>query len=426
MTALRNGRSRLVAGLVVLAGMVAGGSAFAATVTLNFVHAQPPDAYATVIAAFEKQHPDIKIQQQSIPFEQLNAQVQARLGSRDTSVDLYGADTPRIPAFARRGFLMDLSSLRPAIEAVASPSDISAVSAGGKIWALPEWTSTQLLFYNKELLQKAGVTPPPSDPKERLTWKALLDAARKVKAAGGRWGFSFEQVDRYYQLQPLYTSAGAGPGLTGPDLMQPAVTTDQWIATTEWYHDLFTSGLSPRGITPEQIPDLFTNGELAFLVAGPWNLGSFNQASKLRYGIAPMPYFATGKPATPTDSWAVGISPYTEHKDETLAFAKFLTLDPKGALMTVKKRPLPPVNKIAYKTYLTEVTKSGGATTAPLENIITYELANTAVHRPRSVGYVAFEEVMNRAFSDIRNGAEVKPTLERAQSSIRSAFSRIR
>jgi multiple sugar transport system substrate-binding protein len=38
---------------------------------------------------------------------------------------------------------------------------------------------------------------------------------------------------------------------------------------------------------------------------------------------------------------------------------------------------------------------------------------------------VAFEEVMNRAFSDIRNGADVKTTLEAAQAQLTSALSRL-
>ena len=36
-----------------------------------------------------------------------------------------------------------------------------------------------------------------------------------------------------------------------------------------WYGDLYRSGLAARGIAPEQMPDLFRDGKLAFLVAGP-------------------------------------------------------------------------------------------------------------------------------------------------------------
>lgn len=34
---------------------------------------------------------------------------------------------------------------------------------------------------------------------------------------------------------------------------------------------------------------------------------------------------------------------------------------------------------------------------------------------PGTIGYVAFEEIMNRAFSDVRCGADVKTTMQQAQ-----------
>ncbi len=56
---------------------------------------------------------------------------------------------------------------------------------------------------------------------------------------------------------------------------------------------------------------------------------------------------------------------------------------------------------------------------------MTYELAKNSVSRPRSIGYVAFEEIMNRAFSDIRNGADVTSTLQQAQDQLNSTLARI-
>ena len=61
----------------------------------------------------------------------------------------------------------------------------------------------------------------------------------------------------------------------------------------------------------------------------------------------------------------------------------------------------------------------------PANEIITYETQNTAVGRPRSVGYVAFETMMNKAFSDIRNGAEAKATLDDAESQLERQLARI-
>ena len=90
----------------------------------------------------------------------------------------------------------------------------------------------------------------------------------------------------------------------------------------------------------------------------------------------------------------------------------------------MRDNPLIPTNPDAYTEYLDGLKKSGvpGPSDAA---IITYELSHTAVQRPRSVGYVVFEEVMNRTFSDIRNGAEVASSLTKAQGQLTSTLARV-
>ena len=209
-------------------------------VTINFLHAQNERTYGPVIEAFEKANPGIKVREQRVPFDQLNAQVQARIGAGDDSIDLYGVDEPRVPALAKRGLLMDLSAQKNLVVEKTTPEAVAATSTDGKLYALPQWTSTQLLFYNKDLLAKAGITPPSADPAHRMTWDQLLADAKKVQAAGAKYGVAFEQVDRYYQLQPLFESSGAGSGLTGPGLLTPAVNTEKWVQTMTWARCLRT------------------------------------------------------------------------------------------------------------------------------------------------------------------------------------------
>ena len=420
-------RRRMPLVVLALAWLVSTSLAAGAhAVTLNFLAAERPEVFQPAIAAFEKANPGTSVTYTQVPFDSLNAQIQARVGSQDPGIDVYAADTPRIPAFASRGFLLDLSPYQAQIKAVANRTAVGAVSASGKLWAFPMWTSTQLMFFNLDLLTKAGVLPPAAAVSGRLTWDAVLDDARKAQKGGSRWGLTFEQVDRYYQLQPLFESANAGSGLTGDGNLKPDITTPAWNKTAEWYSALFASGLSPRGVSPEQTPDLFANGQVAFFIGGPWNFDKFNAAFNLHYAVAAVPFFAGGRPATPTDSWAIGINPYAAHKDAAVKFAQFLTLDPEGNFLTVSANPLPPTNQKAYDRYLARIAALGHGIGPTAHDIITYEIANTAVQRPRSVGYVAFEDIMNRAFSDIRNGANVPAVLEAGQSQLTSTLARIR
>ena len=402
------------------------GAVQAQQTTINFLSAERETTFAPVIESFEKLHPDIKVVHQSVPFDDLNAAMESRIGQGDTSIDVIAADTPRIPAFASKGYFLNLDDRADAItEAVPNPVDLEQVSYNGSIFAYPMWTSTQLLFFNRDLLKAGDIAPPSADPAERITWSGLIEKAVAAQEAGAKWGFMFEQVDRYYQLQMLFESAGGGSGLTGDENLTVDITNDAWIKTAEWYGKTYADGISPRGVTPEQAADLFVNGELAFYVTGPWAFDRLNSVEGLDFGVALVPYFEGGKPVTPTGSWAISLNPHSEKLEAARMFAEYATLNAEGAYLTVSANPLPPTNAEAYKTYaaiIAEMTPKVG----PAIDIITHESQNTAIGRPRSKGYVAYETIMNRAFSDIRNGSDVKSTLETAQKALERQLNRLK
>jgi len=414
--------------LVALAGFLLSASpsaVLAQSTTLTLLSAERDEVVAPVIAAFEKLHPDVKIEHQSVPFENMNATIEARIGAQDSGIDVMLVDSPRVPAMVSRGYLLKLDSLREEIKPLVTELALKGMEVNGEIYTLPFWTSTQLMFYNKDLLDKAGVPHPGAGEADRLTYDQIVEGGKKAQAAGAKHGFAFEQIDRYYQLQPIFESNGAGSGLTGEGNLTPDVANDKWVEAATFYSKLFADGVSPRGIPSNQMSATFTAGETAFFVGGPWLFKGFTETEGLNFGVAPVPYFAGGKPVTPTDSWAIGLNPYSAKPELAMELAKFMTLNPEGALASVENNPIPPVNLEAFKTYIDSVASRYPAIGADAKAIMTYELATSAVGRPRSVGYVAFEEVMNRTFSDLRNGADVKATLDQAQSELTSALSRI-
>ncbi|QWA10457.1 extracellular solute-binding protein [Sodalis ligni] len=396
-----------------------------AKTTVTFLTAERPDTFAPAIAQFERQHKNIHIEYQQVPFDNLSAQVAARIGSGDKDLDLYAVDVPRVTELASKSYLAPLEDERAKLENIAGDKAIQAVSYQGKIYAYPLWTSTQIMYFNRDLLNAAHIPFPSADPARRLTWQQLVGQAQQAQQAGAPWGFSFEQVDRYYQLLSLYISYGAGSGLKGNDALTADLTSGGWQQVSDWYRSLYIKHIAPRGVTPEQTPDLFGDGKVAFFVGGPWNIGRFNKVASLHYGVAPMPYFAGGSPSTPTDSWAVGINPHSAHAREAKLFAEFISIDPEGSYSTVINNPLPPVNNVAFKRYIGNLSTMDSKI-GPISSIVSYELAHTAVSRPCTKGYVIFETIIDRAFSDIRNGADSKQTLERAQLRLNRSFARIK
>nr|WP_296067480.1 sugar ABC transporter substrate-binding protein [uncultured Actinoplanes sp.] len=411
----------LVVGIAGCSGGDSGGSSSGATLT--FVNAQDPGTFDKVIASFEKANPTIKIKQQAVPFDDLNSTVQSRLGAKDADIDLYDVDEPRLAAFAARGFLEPLDDLRQQAGDKIDANALKITTYQNKQYAMPRWTSSQLLYYNKSLLAEANVKAPGSDPASAITWEQLTADARKAQAAGAKNGLIFDQVDRYYQLEPLPASLGGGTGLTGAEFLQPDVTNAAWVQAFTWYHSIFQSGVAPRGINPEQTPSLFATGGTAFFAGGPWNAAAFDKDKSVDYGVAPFPRFAQGKAATSTDSWSTGISPFSKNKDAAKKFLAYMTIDPTGATETTSNNI--PVQKEAFETYLNGL-KTKGERYAQIAQIIRYALANTSVSRPVSVGYVEFESVMNKAFADIRNGTAAPARLQQATGELDRALAKYR
>ncbi|PSL05857.1 carbohydrate ABC transporter substrate-binding protein (CUT1 family) [Haloactinopolyspora alba] len=395
------------------------------TVTLQFVHPEVAGSFDPLVKAYEAEHPNVRIETTNVPFDQLQSTLQSRLGQGDTSIDVYTADPSRIPGIVARGQLLEISDLRDEAEAATIPSAMEPNIVDGSLWSLPIWTSSQYLYYNPDLLAQAGVEPPTKDPAKRWTWKQVTDAARKAQAAGAEHGLLIEQVNRYYQLQPLAESLGGGPGLEGDDLLTPNLTNDPWITAMNWYQDIHEQGIAPRGIAPDQMGPLFSAGKAAFYVGGPWVIPGWKEEGAT-FGLAPHPYFAEGEPTTPTDSWSWGINPNSENVEQAKEFLRWAALTTEGSLATIEKILIPPTNANAFDKYVTRLDESVPGVTDGAGDLMLHELENTAVHRPPSPGYIQFEEMMVNVFEDIRNGSDVEDRLAKAEDELATAFSRLR
>ncbi|WP_196810900.1 sugar ABC transporter substrate-binding protein [Arthrobacter sp. 35W] len=424
--------SLLAAGALFLAGCSTSspnsapaiGSEGSGTGTVNLLGSEDPTTFAPVIAAFKTKNPDITVKYAQVPFDQLNPTLQQRLGAKDDTIDLYTVDQPRLSQLAAQGFLEDLSTLKEQTKAAVPDAQYSVNLYQDKLWALPVWNSTQLMFFNKKSLDAAGIAYPSIDPAQRMTWEQIAKDGKAAQAAGTQFGLLLEQVEAYYQLQPLAESLGGGSGITGDKMLTTDITNTGWEKAMQWYSDTFSSGLSPRGVGGFQTSPLFTSGKVAYFVGGPWDIGNFAK-SDIDWGVAPMPYFAGGSQATPTGSWSWGINPASKNKAAAKKFLEFASLDPAGNLATTDATTIIPANTAATAHYLPKLEALGGAKTTGLANLIAHENTQTATPRPVSVGYIQFEELMGKAFADIRNGSPVDERLKQATQQINDAWKQL-
>ncbi|NEX48794.1 ABC transporter substrate-binding protein [Pseudotabrizicola algicola] len=420
-------RRTLMASALLAAFLLPGYAMAQDAVTLRFATTEDPTRMQPVIDAFMANNPGVTIIHESIPFDDFNNVLQARIGQGDSTPDVFTADMPAVSALVQRGFLADLTDKVGDISDMHLPASMEAVTVDGRIWALPVSTSSMLMYYNVDLLEAAGIALPGRTPADRLTWEQVVELGRQAQAAGATWGLLWDQVSRIYQQQTLVESLGGGNGVSPDDQLKLDITNDAWVRAFEFYADAFESGLSPRGVPgPGQTAELFASGEVAFFAGGPWWVTRLFAAREgLNFSFTPYPYFEGGDVVTPTGSWAWGVNPNTEHMDIALDFVRFASLTEEGALAAASLQPIPPANVQALQTYInqdlfqTENLKGVG-------DLIEYELGNTARIRARTVGWIQFEQIINRTIEDIRNGADVRSALNGAAAEIEAAWSRLR
>ncbi|QMU96271.1 extracellular solute-binding protein [Microbacterium esteraromaticum] len=415
---------------IVLVGCAAGGDAAPSApqeegpVTLSFVGADNPETYAPVIDAFEAENPDITVEYTQIPLDSFSTAMQQRLSSKDDTVDVYTVNQPNIASNAAQGFLVDLSAYSEELEPLVPADQYDVGFYDEKLWALPVWTSTQLLFYNKDLLEQAGVAFPSADPAEAMTWEQVVTLGTQVQQATGAASGLTIEAETYYGLQPLAESLGGGSGVTGSGMLEADIANAGWVKAMEWYQSLYTDGVSER-LPSLQGQTYFMDSNAAFYVGGPWDVGIFAD-SEVEWGVAPFPYFAEGERVTPTGSWSWGISPYSKHQEAAKKFIEFGSLNPEGNRATTEVTTIIPSNLEAMSDFLAELDGRAGERSAGTAAIIADASEETAVARPTTVGYLQFEQIVNKAFSDIANGADVKERLDKAQEELKDAWSAIR
>jgi len=390
------------------------------TATLAFIGPEAPEVFQPVIDGFTELYPNITINYEQIPFDQLATTIEQRIGSGDSSIDIYTVDQPWLAQYAAKGYLEDISYFASEAEAAMPAAMYEVNFYDDKMWALSVWNSTQMMFYNKDMLDSAGVEYPSSNPEERWTWEEIDAASKKVVDSGSaEFGFLLEQVVAYYQFQAIAESAGGGSGITGDDMLSLDLANAGWTKALNWYQDSFKNGLQPTGVGGFDTGPMFSDKKLAFFVGGPWDVGIFG-ANDVNWGVAPHPYFQGGEAATPTGSWSWGMNPASLNKAAAAEFLKYAAINPDGNLKTTEALTVIPANQAAAAKYLPGLESDPRS--AGVADIMLYEIQNTARTRPSTVGYVQFESLLSVALEDIRNGADIDSRIKALMASIDDAW----
>jgi ABC-type glycerol-3-phosphate transport system substrate-binding protein len=388
------------------------------------------DTAGTVVAAFEAENPDIDIQVEQVPFNTLFEQIQVRLSSQSPDPDVISVDVPLVSGYAVRNWLLPLDdAFTDEQREDWLDAAVEAGSYNGQLLAAPVSTSTQLLFYNADLFEAAGVEPPGQD--DRWTYEQIAEVAPQLTqdtngdGTPDVWGFTWEQTNRIYQLEPLPVSLGGQAigedGLT----VDGVINSPEWIQAFTYYSDIFNKlGVGPREDTVPA-PDLFQAGQLAMMVAGPWQINEFAGADlPFEWGVSRHPYFEDGEIVTPTGSWHIGVSAYTDQPEAAKRFVSWLSTGEGAELWWREGSGDFPAQESVLALFQTE--EQFEEPPFSYIRVAADEATVNPVPRPSTPGYLEYEQILQNAFTDIRTGADVTEVLNTAVERITSEMDKYR
>ncbi|MFD8221715.1 extracellular solute-binding protein [Streptomyces sp. NPDC059697] len=248
----------------------------------------------------------VRVEQTSVPGASLVPKVLQRASSR-TLPDLLMLDNPDLQQIAQTGALTPLD--RYGVDSSGFAKGIlSAGTYNGKVYGLAPYVSTIALFYNKDMLAKAGVAVP-------RTWDELKAAAAKLTRPG-RYGMAVDANATFegtWQFLPfLWSNGGDEKRLDTP---QAAQALQLWV-------DLVKSGSMSKSVlnwTQADLHDQFAAGRAAMMINGPWRIPALDKDKNLHWGVAPIPAPRPGQtPVTPLggEVWTVPQSAATARQEK--------------------------------------------------------------------------------------------------------------
>lgn len=250
--------------------------------------------------SYEKTHPGITIKRDAVPFGSLLPKADQEAASH-TLPDLLMLDNPDVANFASTGALVPLDSY---MQGTYSTSDfyagpLSAMKYNGKIYAFSVGNNDLAIFYNKQMLASAHLTPP-------TTWSELY-ADAKALTHGNTYGFAFSAIadeEATWQLEPFLWSNGGS--LTQVD-------SSSSVQALQFLTKMVKDGVASRAVlnwNQSDVESQFQEGHAAIMENGPWNLPLLNQAN-FDYGVVSLPVpSSTAQPVSPLggETWTIPAS----------------------------------------------------------------------------------------------------------------------
>src|SRR5579875_1089378 len=236
---------------------------------------------------FEASHPGVTVKREVVPYANLITKVLQEASAGDLP-NIVMIDNPDVPEVAATGQLRPLNNLPGFTTQGYYTGAMNECKFKGEYYCYPIGTNTIGIFYNKQMLAAAHVTPP-------KTWAQLASDA-KALTKPPVYGIAFDATadeQSTWQLEPFFWSNGAS-------LSQ--VNSPAFVQALQLWTTIVRDGSASKSVLNwGQDPDLtqqFLHKRAAMIEDGPWIFPELNAAGwkyNVQYGIVPIPVRTPGQ-----------------------------------------------------------------------------------------------------------------------------------
>ncbi|MFB1081605.1 sugar ABC transporter substrate-binding protein [Jeotgalibacillus sp. JSM ZJ347] len=351
------------------------------------------DVLAEMVAAFEEENPDIKVNTELAAYDDYFTKLQTRVAGGNAP-DVFELNYENFVQYASKGTLADLSSFIEE-DNQFDPSQLNqqafeAYQYDGKQYGMVESFSNVLTFYNKELFDEAGVEYPTAD----WTWEDELAAAEQITDEDNNvWGtYAPVTMNEYFKI-----AAQNGGQLFDED-GNPTVDTPENLEAMNYMVDKVTESNvspSPAEMSGQAPADLFLNGQLGIVHTGIWMFGAFADAP-FEWDVA----LEAGNTQKAHHFFANGlaVSEDSEKKEAAYKFARFMSASEQAAELRVANSwELPAItNEEILQPYLEQ--------TPPENREAVFEALDSLVLPPVVENWSQISDVTDQEFEKAMNG----------------------
>ncbi|WP_332695281.1 ABC transporter substrate-binding protein [Halalkalibacter lacteus] len=313
----------LVVGLLTGCGGGESGASDDGTVSLEFFQfkSEAVGTYDTLIAKFEEEHPNIKIEQNHVP--EPGTVLMSRLSQNDVpEIVAYNGDKVYGEA-AKGGAFVDFTGDKIVEKIIPSYIDmINLLSDNEQINGLPHSANANTVLYNKTKFEELGLEIP-------TTWDEFIELAEEIEAAG-ETPFYSPYGEAWTALPPFNALAS---NLHGDDFFEKRHAEETTFA--DRYQEVSEKMLTLLeytdndvfGTNYNQANTAFANGESVMYMMGVWAISQIQEAN---------PDIELGAFALPASNNAdenrlvsgvdtlLTISATAQHPEEARTFVEFL------------------------------------------------------------------------------------------------------